>query len=147
MLNSNQSVCKNEPTFCQTVATSVMARRHAQSECVCEGLALFLRQQGGWNINSRLFSLIHTLSNILMANATDLNSEHWIWVELSMSHNVMGKDAPQYVLCFLKICPPKNECYKMCKLIEAFTAQYCVWQIKALIILLKGCFTQKSLLW
>lgn len=118
MLNSNQNVCKNEPTFCQTVATSVMARRHAQSECVCEGLALFLRQQGWWNINSRLFSLIHTLSNISMANATDLNSEHWIWVELSMSHNVMGKDAPQYVLCFWRSVRQRMNVIKCANLLK-----------------------------
>lgn len=63
---------QNEPTFSQTVWTSVMASRHAQSECV--GLALSLWQRGCWNINRRLFSLIHTSSSILMANATDLRA-------------------------------------------------------------------------
>lgn len=41
---------------------------------VCVGLALSLWQRGCWNINHRLFSLIHTSSSILMANATDLRA-------------------------------------------------------------------------
>lgn len=41
---------------------------------VCVGLALSLWQRGCWNINRRLFSLIHTSSSILMANATDLRA-------------------------------------------------------------------------